>query len=144
MEDANCIFCRIVSGKTQARIIGENDNALAFLDAFPLSVGHTLVIPKAHYSKVQDMNRTYSCAVFNLTCELAAILEKAVEVNASTIAIHNGKDAGQEVPHVHIHIVPRSVNDGAGPIHSIFTSRPKLSEEEMDLLSNKMKKSLTI
>src|ERR687895_400687 len=101
MEDANCIFCRIVSGKTQARIIGENDNALAFLDAFPLSVGHTLVIP-------------------------------------------NGKDAGQEVPHVHIHIVPRSVNDGAGSIHSIFTIRPKLSEEEMDLLSNKMKKSLNI
>jgi histidine triad (HIT) family protein len=90
------------------------------------------------------MNRTYSCAVFNLTCELAAILEKTVEVNASTIAIHNGKDAGQEVPHVHIHIVPRSVNDGAGSIHSIFTIRPKLSEEEMDLLSNKMKKSLTI
>jgi histidine triad (HIT) family protein len=90
------------------------------------------------------MNRTYSCAVFNLTCELAAILEKTVEVNASTIAIHNGKDAGQEVPHVHIHIVPRSVNDGAGSIHSIFTIRPKLSEEEMDLLFNKMKKSLTI
>jgi histidine triad (HIT) family protein len=144
MEDANCVFCRIVSNKTQARIIDENDNALAFLDAFPLSVGHSLVIPKRHYSKVQDMNSTHSCAVFNLACKLAAVLEKTVKANASTIAIHNGKDAGQEVPHVHVHIVPRSVTDGAGPIHSMFSFRPKVSEEEMDLLVKKVKKSLNI
>ena len=144
MQDINCIFCRIVSGKTKARIIGENDHALAFLDAFPLSAGHTLVVPKAHYSKIQDMGKEYSSAVFNLTCELAAILETIVEVSASTIAIHNGKDAGQEVPHVHIHIVPRSINDGGGPIHSMFNSRPKLNEEEMDLLADKMRKSLNM
>ena len=143
MEDANCVFCRIVSNKTPARIIDENDNALAFLDAFPLSVGHSLVIPKRHYSKVQDMNSTHSCAVFNLACKLAAVLEKTVKTDASTIAIHNGKDAGQEVPHVHVHIVPRSVNDGAGPIHSMFSFRPKLSEEEMDLLVKKVKKVST-
>ena len=144
MQDANCIFCRIVSGKTKARIIGENDHALAFLDAFPLSAGHTLVVPKVHYSKIQDMDKKYSSAVFSLTCELTAILETTVEVSASTIAIHNGKDAGQEVPHVHIHIIPRSINDGGGPIHSIFNSRPKLNEEEMDLLADKMRKSLNM
>ena len=144
MQDANCIFCRIVSGKTKARIISENDHALAFLDAFPLSAGHTLVVPKVHYSKIQDMDKKYCSAVFSLTCELAAILETTIEVSASTIAIHNGKDAGQEVPHVHIHIVPRSINDGGGPIHSMFNSRPKLNEEEMDLLADKMRKSLNM
>jgi histidine triad (HIT) family protein len=139
MEDANCVFCRIISGKIQARIIGENENALAFLDAFPLALGHSLIIPKRHYSKIQNMTSIYSCAVFNLACKLAAIIEKAVKVNASTIAIHNGKDAGQEVPHVHVHVVPRSANDGAGPIHSMFNFRPKLSEEEMDLIVDKIK-----
>lgn len=144
MQDAKCIFCGIVHGKIQARIIGENDDALAFLDAFPLSAGHTLVVPKAHYSKIQDMDRKYSFAVFSLTCEVTAILEPIIGINASIIAIHNGKGAGQEVPHVHLHIVPRSINDGAGPIHSMFTSRPKLNNEEMDLLADKMKKRLNI
>ena len=142
MQDVNCIFCKIVSGKFRARIINENDYAMAFLDAFPLSSGHTLVVPKAHFSKVQDMDKEYSCAVFSIACQIAAILEPTVRVNASTIAIHNGRDAGQEVPHVHIHIVPRSVNDGAGPIHSMFNSRPKLNDEEMDKLADKLRKIL--
>ena len=144
MQDVNCVFCKIISGKTQARIISENNHALAFLDAFPLSAGHTLVVPKLHYSKIQDMDRKYSSAVFSLTCKVAAIVETTIEVNASTIAIHNGKEAGQEVPHVHIHIVPRSINDGAGPIHSMFDVRLRLNEEEMDLLADKMKKSLDV
>ena len=142
MQDVNCIFCKIVSGKLRARIINENDYAMAFLDAFPLSSGHTLVVPKAHFSKVQDMDKEYSCAVFSIACQIAAILEPTVRANASTIAIHNGRDAGQEVPHVHIHIVPRSVNDGAGPIHSMFNSRPKLNDEEMDKLADKLRKIL--
>ena len=142
MQDVNCIFCKIVSGKLRARIINENDYAMAFLDAFPLSSGPTLVVPKAHFSKVQDMDKEYSCAVFSIACQIAAILEPTVRVNASTIAIHNGRDAGQEVPHVHIHIVPRSVNDGAGPIHSMFNSRPKLNDEEMDKLADKLRKIL--
>jgi histidine triad (HIT) family protein len=142
MQDINCIFCKIVSGKLKARIINENDYAMAFLDAFPLSSGHTLVIPKAHYSKIQDMDKEYSCAVFSIASQIAAILEPTVRVNASTIAIHNGRDAGQEVPHVHIHIVPRSADDGAGPIHSMFNSRPKLNDEEMDKLADKLKKIL--
>jgi histidine triad (HIT) family protein len=142
MQDVNCIFCKIVSGKLRARIINENDYAMAFLDAFPLSSGHTLVVPKAHFSKVQDMDKEYSWAVFSIACQIAAILEPTVRVNASTIAIHNGRDAGQEIPHVHIHIVPRSVNDGAGPIHSMFNSRPKLNDEEMDKLADKLRKIL--
>ncbi|MFI5422536.1 MAG: HIT family protein [Nitrososphaerales archaeon] len=57
MLDKNCTFCKIVDGNISARIISQNENAIAFLDAFPLSVGHTLVIPKRHYSKVQDIFR---------------------------------------------------------------------------------------
>ena len=64
MRSANCVFCEIVSGKIRARIIVQIDNAIAFLDAYPLSAGHTLVIPKAHYSKIQDMDRKCLSAVF--------------------------------------------------------------------------------
>jgi histidine triad (HIT) family protein len=138
----NCIFCKIANGSISARIIDQNDRAIAFLDAFPLSAGHTLIIPKSHYSKVQDMNKEYSSDVFNLLWKLSGAVERAAGVNASTIAIHNGKAAGQEVPHVHIHVIPRTTGDGAGPVHSMFKKRPDTSSEELNLILEKIKKEL--
>ncbi len=58
---------------------------------------------------------------------------------ATLIAIHNGKEAGQEIPHVHVHLVPRSKNDSAGPIHQLFTSTMTLSESEINDFYNKLK-----
>jgi len=142
LRDMNCIFCKIVNDSTSARIIDQNDRAIAFLDAFPLSAGHTLIVPKSHYSKVQDMDREYSSDVFNLLWKVSGAVEKAAGVNASTIAIHNGREAGQEVPHVHIHIIPRSLSDGAGPVHSMFKERPKLSPTEFDLMLQRIKRIL--
>jgi histidine triad (HIT) family protein len=77
-------------------------------------------------------------AVFSLVHEVAGKVESAAGATASTIAIHNGKDAGQEVMHVHVHIIPRKPGDGAGPVHSMFHNRPKLSDPEMDALASKM------
>jgi histidine triad (HIT) family protein len=138
----NCIFCKIANGSMDARIIDQNDRAIAFLDAFPLSAGHTLIIPKSHYSKIQDMNKEYSSDLFNLLWKLSGAVEKAAGVNASTIAIHNGKAAGQEVPHVHIHVIPRTTSDGAGPVHSMFKKRPDTSSKELNLMLEKIKKEL--
>jgi histidine triad (HIT) family protein len=138
----NCIFCKIAKGSISANIIDQNNRAIAFLDAFPLSAGHTLIIPKSHYSKVQDMNKEDSSDVFNLLWKLSGAVEKAAGVNASTIAIHNGKAAGQEVPHVHIHVIPRTTDDGAGPVHSMFKKRPNASSKELNLMLEKIKKEL--
>src|ERR671933_795141 len=140
INNNNCIFCKIANGSISANIIDQNNRAIAFLDAFPLSAGHTLIIPKSHYSKVQDMNKEDSSDVFNLLWKLSGAVEKAAGVNASTIAIHNGKAAGQEVPHVHIHVIPRTIDDGAGPVHSLFKNRKKISSKELDLTLNNIKK----
>jgi histidine triad (HIT) family protein len=142
INNNNCIFCKIANGSICANIIDQNNRAIAFLDAFPLSAGHTLIIPKSHYSKVQDMNKEDSSDVFNLLWKLSGVVEKAAGVNASTIAIHNGKAAGQEVPHVHIHVIPRTTGDGAGPVHSMFKKRPDTSSEELNLILEKIKKEL--
>lgn len=142
MSDPNCIFCKIANGKINARIIGQNDKAVAFLDANPLSIGHTLVIPKSHYEKIQEMNSEYSSAVFGLLWQVSSAVEKATGVNASTIAIHNGREAGQEIPHVHVHIIPRNTDDGAGPIHSWFKTRPVSNPEEMDFICDRIKRIL--
>jgi histidine triad (HIT) family protein len=137
--EKNCTFCKIVDGTIAARIISQNDKAVAFLDAFPLSVGHTLIIPKRHYSKVQDMNREFSSAIFDLLRIITPAVEEATGVKASTIAIHNGLEAGQEVLHVHIHIIPRISGDGAGPVHSMFRNRPKINSEKMDSMLDRIK-----
>jgi len=132
MQDPNCIFCKIANGNIPSRIIMQNERAMALLDAFPLAAGHTLVIPKSHYALIQDMSREDALAVFEIMWKVTDAVESGSNVSASIIAIHNGKEAGQEVPHVHVHVVPRKSSDGAGPIHSMFRSKPKLSAQEMD------------
>src|SRR5436190_22109608 len=144
MLEKNCTFCKIVERHISARIISQNDNAIAFLDAFPLSVGHTLIIPKRHYSKVQDMNREYSSAMFDLLRIVTAGVEKATGVKASTIAIHNGAEAGQVILHVHIHIIPRFRGDGAGPVHSLFKNKPNINSEKMDSILVRIKEVLEL
>jgi histidine triad (HIT) family protein len=126
----DCIFCKIVNGVIPIKKLHETPNSLAFLDAFPLTRGHTLVIPKNHYTKVQDMNEFESNDLF----ETVRILTKKLESISvsSLIAIHNGKESGQEIPHVHVHIVPRTFSDGAGPIHSMFIKKPSLDENEFE------------
>ena len=143
MQDPNCIFCKIISGEISARVIMQNEKAMALLDAFPLAAGHTLVMPKSHYAKVQQMSEQDAVAVFDMVWKLAGAVETASQVNASTIAIHNGSEAGQEVPHVHVHIVPRKRDDGAGAIHSMFKTKPKLSPQEMDSLRERMASNLS-
>ena len=143
MQDPNCIFCKIIAGEISARVIIQNEKAMALLDAFPLAAGHTLVIPKSHYAKVQQMSEQDAVAVFDMVWKLAGAVETASQVNASTIAIHNGSDAGQEVPHVHVHIVPRKSGDGAGAIHSMFKMKPKLSPQDIDSLSNRIADNLS-
>ena len=143
MQDPNCIFCKIIAGEISARVIMQNEKAMALLDAFPLAAGHTLVIPKSHYAKVQQMSEQDAAAVFDMVWKLAGAVETTSQVNASTIAIHNGSDAGQEVPHVHVHIVPRKSGDGAGAIHSMFKMKPKLSPQDMDSLRNRIADNLS-
>jgi histidine triad (HIT) family protein len=143
MQDPNCIFCKIIAGEISARVIIQNEKAMALLDAFPLAAGHTLVIPKSHYAKVQQMSEQDAAAVFEIVLKLVGAVETGSQVNASTIAIHNGSDAGQEVPHVHVHIVPRKSGDGAGAIHSMFKIKPKLSPQDMDSLRNRIADNLS-
>jgi histidine triad (HIT) family protein len=143
MQDPNCIFCKIIAGKIPAKVIMQNEKAMALLDAFPLAAGHSLVVPKSHYAKVQQMSKQDAMAVFEIVWKLVRAVETGSEVNASTIAIHNGSEAGQEVPHVHVHIVPRKRGDGAGPIHSMFKVKPKLSSQEMDSLCERIASNLS-
>tara|TARA_B100000508_G_scaffold23207_1_gene16234 strand:+ start:1515 stop:1871 length:357 start_codon:yes stop_codon:yes gene_type:complete len=117
----------------------ESKNSIAFLDAFPVTKGHTLVIPKTHYSKIQDMSQDDSVDLFRV---VYGVVSKIDKITGSTLlAIHNGKESGQEIPHVHVHLIPRQSNDLAGPVHSMFKNKPNLSDEEFDQLHIMLKSS---
>jgi len=133
----DCIFCKIVTGEIPAKILKETGDSISFLDAFPLAKGHVLVIPKNHHQKIQDMTEKENFDLFSL---VHTMISKVDSITGSTLlAVHNGKDAGQEVPHVHVHLVPRSSNDSAGAIHSMFDNSLKLSDSEINELYTKLK-----
>ena len=132
-----CIFCKILLKEIPAKILYEDDDTISFLDAFPVAKGHTLVIPKQHYAKIQDLPSEINEKLFNTVHKM---IPKVDSLQGSTlVAIHNGKDSGQEVPHVHVHLIPRSNNDSAGPVHSMFTDKIELSDSEIDSLCNELK-----
>jgi len=133
----DCIFCKIVHGDISAKIIKETFHSICFMDAFPLAKGHVLIIPKNHHEKIQDMSSDENTDLFSL---VHTMISKIDSITGSTlVAIHNGKDAGQEIPHVHVHLVPRSNSDSAGPIHSMFNSSLTLSESEIEKYYTKLK-----
>jgi histidine triad (HIT) family protein len=134
----DCIFCKIISGQVPARKVYETQNSLAFLDAFPLARGHVLVIPKAHYVKVQEMSKSDTADLF----EIVRLVSRKIEhlAPSSLVAVHNGKESGQEIPHVHVHLIPRNSKDGAGPVHSMFAKRPNLNDKEFDEIAEILRK----
>ena len=133
----DCIFCKIVSKDIPSKILYEDDDTISFLDAFPVAKGHTLVIPKKHFSKIQDLPFDINQKLFETVHKMTG---KVDSLQGSTlIAIHNGKESGQEVPHVHVHLIPRSDSDSAGPVHSMFKDKIELTESEINSLYDVLK-----
>jgi len=131
----DCIFCKIVSGQIPSKTLKETEHSVAFLDAFPLAKGHTLVIPKKHHVKIQDMSDKENSDLFLLVHKILPKIDKLT--GATLVAVHNGKQAGQEIPHVHVHIVPRTSDDSAGPIHSMFNSI-QFSDSDIEEIYNRL------
>ena len=126
------IFEKIRDEEIPARIIHETETTLAFLDAHPLARGHTLVVPKEPYEHLQDLPANLSADLFETVHEITPAIEEAVDADGTTIGINNGEASGQEVPHVHVHIIPRFEGDDSGPIHAIALDSPDLSVAELD------------
>lgn len=137
MNDPSCIFCRIVKGEIPSAKVYEDPYTVAFLDIQPLAPGHVLVVPKAHIPKVQDLPTASADAMWRAVHAVVPRAEKAVGGEATTIAVNNGAAAGQEVAHVHVHVVPRKKGDDGGPIHAAFPKRPTLSKDEMAAIAKR-------
>ena len=133
----DCIFCKIVSKEIPTKILVETESCIGFLDAFPLAKGHALVIPKKHYEKLQDLPTNINTEVFSTVHSLISKVDTLT--GATLVAVHNGKESGQEIPHVHVHLIPRSKDDSAGAVHSMFSEKPNLSESDIEVICSKLR-----
>jgi histidine triad (HIT) family protein len=111
---ADCIFCKIAAGEIPCLRIFEDDDSLAFLDIAPLADGHSLLIPKAHFSTLDSMPPNLAAKVSQHLPRLVSAVMQSMKVDACNILQNNGAAAGQAVDHVHFHVIPRSPGDALG------------------------------
>ena len=103
----DCIFCKIVRRQAPSSVVYEDEWIMAFMDIRPVSEGHTLVIPKKHFVDVFDTPNDELAAMYVLSKRIALAVKKATGADGITIVQQNGEAAGQDIFHIHVHIIPR-------------------------------------
>ena len=141
--DDNCIFCAIVEGRIPSHKVYEDEKTLAFLDIHPSTPGHTLVIPKLHIARVEGLPEEDAHCLFAALHNIVGRIQEVMGAPASTIGINNGQESGQEVPHVHIHVIPRSTGDRGGIIQGITPSSVSADQEEMRGIAERILASIS-
>ncbi|MGC9018791.1 MAG: HIT family protein [Candidatus Bipolaricaulaceae bacterium] len=116
----NCPFCRIAQGELFAHLIYADDLVLAFLDAAPMAPGHTLVVPRAHVERFTELSEEQAGHLFTVAVRVGRALKEVLEAPGFTVGLNDGVVAGQGVPHVHLHLIPRFPGDGGKSLHSLL------------------------
>ncbi len=128
MNNDNCIFCKIIEKETPSKILYENNDTIAFLDIFPISQGHTIVIPKKHYTTLETIPINDLHEVMAAVKIVSNLIYKNLNIDGYNILQNNYKAAGQVINHFHIHIIPRSNADGK---FKLIIPREQATEEEL-------------
>ncbi|MFA5259385.1 MAG: HIT domain-containing protein [Candidatus Pacearchaeota archaeon] len=116
MEDNDCIFCKIISGEIPAEKTYEDDNFIAFLDAKPKAVGHTILVSKNHFRNLLDMPASLGNEMLEGIKKVSLDLIKQKKAEGFNVIVNNEPVAGQVIFHAHIHIIPRKKDDGLKPL----------------------------
>jgi histidine triad (HIT) family protein len=111
----DCIFCKILSGELEVSMVYQDDRCSAFMDIQPVNPGHTLVVPNRPASNLAELYEEEGAQIFRIAQRIAAALRKSgVKCEGVNFQLADGEAAGQEVFHVHLHVLPRYVSDGFG------------------------------
>lgn len=108
----NCAFCKIAKGEISAEKIYENKNFFSIPDKNPQTEGHSLVISKKHFNTILELNSTLGSELIDCIKNTAIKIIKKTKSEGFNVINNNFKSAGQLIPHVHFHIVPRKKGDG--------------------------------
>ncbi len=136
MAKQACIFCNIIEGKEKAWKIYEDEQVLVILDAFPVTEGHMLILPKKHVEDLLDLSDEEIAHIFKVAKKVAKAAKKAL--NAEFVNIIT---APSMIKHAHVHVIPRYDYDLMGLVPDM-DNKKKLSDEEMEIIQRKIKGAL--
>jgi diadenosine tetraphosphate (Ap4A) HIT family hydrolase len=128
---SHCIFCDILAGRAPSSVVFADERCHAFLSIHPVNPGHLLVIPNDHAASLAELDPETGAHMFQVAqCLAAALRDSKLRCEGITLSLADGEAAGQEVFHVHLHVIPRVRGDGfgwrLGAVHGIRPSRAEL------------------
>lgn len=130
----DCIFCKIIKGEIPAYKIYEDKDLIAILDIAPINPGHILLIPKKHFQLLEELPDETLEKIILTAKKIIPKIKKIVKSDAVNFSLNDGKIAGQLIPHVHFHIMPRFKGDG----HKLFEGKA-LKKEDAEKILKKFK-----
>ncbi len=138
--ESNCIFCKIVSNEFDSYKLYEDNNFVVIFDKFPANFGHTLVLTRNHYENFFELDEYVASELLVLAQKVALALKEVTGCDGINIMQNNGKAAGQEVMHYHLHVIPRYENDDVKI--KLNASTTELSDEKAKELLDKIRYQL--
>ena len=135
---ADCVFCKIVAGEIPCTKVFEDGLCLAFMDIGPISPGHTLLVPKAHDETIHQMPAAEAAHLARHIPLLATAVQKAVRAEGINVLQNNGACSGQEVFHVHVHLIPRWPEDGLGFRWPAKQADPEVLKQQAEAIRQRL------
>ena len=112
LHQKECVFCEIIDSKCDTTVLLETESYICFLDKFPVTEGHTLVAPKTH---IEDLDQADWNSLFKFLQRAHTEVKDRYDPDGTNIGVNNGEEAGQTIPHLHWHIIPRYEGDIENP-----------------------------
>jgi histidine triad (HIT) family protein len=138
----DCPFCAIVAGRLDASIVAQTETAIAFLDLRQAVPGHVLVVPREHVENIYALDPALAGELMALATQVAKALYASFDPPGMNLWQSNGDAGGQEVPHVHLHVQPRQINDGLLRVYPDGTPEPA-DRVDLDRFATLIQRHLT-
>ena len=129
-----CVFCQVIRGEQPASFTYQDDTVVAFMDIQPITQGHMLVVPREHAVLMTDINETASMRTFRVARKLAAVARYTLGASGVNLIVMDGEAAYQDVPHFHVHVIPRYPRDGFGLTFPDTYERP-VARAQLDAIA---------
>lgn len=136
----DCIFCKIINNELPSYRIYEDEDFLVILDKFPITLAHSIIIPKKHFEDVYGLDNSTGEKIFPLITKISKALKSHLKCEGLNIFQNNGEVAGQSVKHFHVHIIPRSKDDEI----KIIPSSKKVTDEDFINVAEALKTEISL
>ena len=139
---SDCVFCEILAGTSPASFTYQDDTVVAFMDVQPITHGHMLVVPREHAVLMADLNETVAMRTFRVARKLSSVVRSALGAGGVNLFVADGEIAFQDVPHFHVHVIPRYPKDGFGlTFPKTYNQAP--SRAELDTIASAIRGAQT-